>query len=446
MSLTAIVVLSFSNRAEENAVSNDKNYSYPSLVPRRRNAVFTLIKGGTSLENFAPYMRRCKSVIENLNETDFEDIAFHEGNIPNFIESELKQRYGVRFENVHDFGGFSSPVQSMIRGPSEYHIGYKHMCRFFSVQWMHVMKFYEYVIRIDEDVLVYNKIRPFVFMETTEGVEYAFALQTTEKHKETLKTFSVWMDIYTMRHKIARRYDAKQMYFTNIFLTRVSFWLREDVQLFLKEIDSTNNIYKHRWGDAPIQTAALHLFAPTAVKFIRIDYSHGSTMNEIVNGKDTGMYMDSSRPRPEKNVFDNFYHLFQKCVAPCLVANAFQLRDEAFTKSNEAISAIQGDFMLRTDLPIEFVSEYDTYQLCLAYQLDVRRKQFPLPPDTKNSLERIAQIEKALQIPPDSNDTHKLKVVEAHPCCRMRTSFKLSAGNLLNLKRLFQKPQKKTEL
>ena len=41
----------------------------------------------------------------------------------------------------------------------------------------------------------------------------------------------------------------------------------------------------HRWGDAPIQSATLNLFAPRgSLRQLDMDYTHGSTMNEIRRG------------------------------------------------------------------------------------------------------------------------------------------------------------------
>ena len=41
----------------------------------------------------------------------------------------------------------------------------------------------------------------------------------------------------------------------------MAFHDRTDVQSFLKRVDDSHNIYNHRWGDAPIQTTAVKMFA-----------------------------------------------------------------------------------------------------------------------------------------------------------------------------------------
>ena len=58
---------------------------------------------------------------------------------------------------------------------------------------------------------------------------------------------------------------------------------------------ASGNIYVHRWGDAPIQTTALRLFAPAPVlvAHIPVDYLHVSTMNRIhADGTESDGYSD----------------------------------------------------------------------------------------------------------------------------------------------------------
>ena len=75
---------------------------------------------------------------------------------------------------------------------------------------------------------------------------------------------------------------ARRRYFTNVLITRVSWWLTSSVQRFLRDIDASNHIFLHRWVDAPIQTTVLNVLAPAPqVGFVRIDYSHASTADEI---------------------------------------------------------------------------------------------------------------------------------------------------------------------
>eukprot|EP00966_Prymnesium_polylepis_P186186 4315796-Prymnesium_polylepis.1 len=58
-------------------------------------------------------------------------------------------------------------------------------------------------------------------------------------------------------------------------------------KIFSPPVNSSGGIYRSRWGDAPIQTAALRLHAsPGTVVHMEIDYLHMSTLNKIVGGQE----------------------------------------------------------------------------------------------------------------------------------------------------------------
>eukprot|EP00966_Prymnesium_polylepis_P160750 3715261-Prymnesium_polylepis.1 len=76
------------------------------------------------------------------------------------------------------------------------------------------------------------------------------------------------------------------IYFTNFFVSRISWWFQANVLQFLSDVNASGGIYRHRWGDAPIQTAALRLHAtPASVIHIDVDYLHMSTHNRIAGGE-----------------------------------------------------------------------------------------------------------------------------------------------------------------
>ena len=107
-----------------------------------------------------------------------------------------------------------------------------------------------------------------------------------------------WVEEYAAKHGLlghgaAPRVDS--IFFTNFFVSKVSWWSEPPVQAFLGAIAASANIYTHRWGDAPIQTAAVRLFAPAAsVGRLAVDYLHASTMNRIhASGGETDGTVDA---------------------------------------------------------------------------------------------------------------------------------------------------------
>eukprot|EP00966_Prymnesium_polylepis_P163441 3777742-Prymnesium_polylepis.1 len=129
------------------------------------------------------------------------------------------------------------------------------------------------------------------------SADYAFGLRTQEKHRETVATFNPWVAQYMANHNIQPTIPplpTEDIYFTNFFISRISWWGQPRVQQFLRAVNASGGIYEHRWGDAPIQTAALRLHAtPSAVMQIDVDYVQLSTQNRIIGGKEVKFSAES---------------------------------------------------------------------------------------------------------------------------------------------------------
>lgn len=383
------------SRAQTTQLSNHKPYAY-----------FTLIRGGEHSSDYNSYISRCRMLRPYINDVTMDDIAFHEGNVPDAIRDHLSKEVTVRFVDVRPFGPFAIPPNTRlfpVRTEGSYSIGYRHMCRFFALQWMHILKGYRVVMRIDEDVLVHTMQHrdPFSYMEQ-QRIVYGYALETREGHDETVMTMQPWINRYT-----SKNIDIKDMYFTNVFISRVDWWLRDDVQKFLQDIDDTQNIYLHRWGDAPIQTAALKLHDAT-VKLFMIDYSHGSTSNEIRKGREvrTITHSDTS-----SQTFNDAVRLYEK-VAPCLVVNAYGLGTA--TSETAALDILRGHIMLETGLPKGVVDNLK--DIAQVYQLDVRRDRQPLPHDSLQGIERLHAMARSVGSNTWTSDEAMHAILAKHRC------------------------------
>ena len=119
------------------------------------------------------------------------------------------------------------------------------------------------------------------------GAVYMYGLLKEESHEETRATLTPWLKAYAREHNLAAAaVDADSIYFTNFFVSRVDFWTRPNVTEYLAAVDISRSIFTHRWGDAPLQTAALRLHAaPEAIHHLRMDYLHMSTRDYIVDGR-----------------------------------------------------------------------------------------------------------------------------------------------------------------
>lgn len=391
----------------------------PPLTTSHPYAFFTLIKGGSHTQDYNSYSSRCQ-LLQGYRDDRTDDIAFHEGNVPPMIQVNLVERLKVKFVDLRDHGGFVIPRNTTtfpVRTRGAYAIGYRHMCRFFALQWMHIMRNYEIVMRIDEDVMVHRMERnPFQHMKAHSDVVYAYALETKEGHDETVQTMQIWMDRYTNRMGRGR-IDVRYMYFTNVFLSRVDWWLRDDVQRFLRDVDDSQNIYRHRWGDAPIQSTALKLLLAKTALF-QVDYSHGSTSNEIRGGREVRYTAHA------KSKVANVMELYD-AILPCIVVDAFHLGSAS--SADAAASILKSHLMLETGLPKGVIDDLSNRDASFAYQIDVLKRDAPLPQDNLQGLDRLDKIAQSIGEPTWKSDAAMLQSVSEHRCAPRGKVFKRTA-------------------
>ena len=128
-------------------------------------------------------------------------------------------------------------------------VGYSLMCRF---NYLHVWKYlkgYGTAIRIDEDCeLLQFQNSDIKDILITGAISEEAYVPTNESLLPYLE--SIGLDAF---------YDHKFPY-TNVYATRVEFWLRKDVQDFLKGVASQELSLEDRWGDLPVLGVALKAF------------------------------------------------------------------------------------------------------------------------------------------------------------------------------------------
>ena len=130
---------------------------------------------------------------------------------------------------------------------------------------------------------------------------YGYTMVAIEMHSPTVFTFPHFRVAYRTsrdvapqpgsvlaRYKQANPEHREAMFFTNVFVSSPKWWRdTAQVQQYMNAVDRTGAFYSHRWGDAPVQTEAINLFAPASrVIFFPANYTHGSTNNSISHGGD----------------------------------------------------------------------------------------------------------------------------------------------------------------
>ena len=182
--------------------------------------------------------------------------------------------------------------------PKKFSTGYRHMIRLFTISiWRLIAREgYEYMMRLDDDSAILSPIAYNVFDRMrSEGIDYAYRLVTYESGHSPGRWHSfvrrflvergvqpVWL-LDPCGTKSVQDYSFQKCghlygFYNNFFVTRVGFWLQDDVQQFLQHVDRSHTIYTQRWGDLLWHSAAVQIYMPAArVRMLRdFAYEHAT--------------------------------------------------------------------------------------------------------------------------------------------------------------------------
>jgi hypothetical protein len=252
-----------------------------NCVVHMKTAIFCLTRGYPDPFMYSRLIARNKS-IEKLIGTFSELVVFHEGNIhpehQRIIETEtptLKFKWiQIPFQFPTDV---PLPHETIItfRDGSCYP-GYHVMCEFHTCDvWDH-LKDYDVVLRVDEDCILESEKWADVFTCVSPEVQYKTPMFDVETHDMTNVTLPQWLA------EDAKFYD-RTMPYTNVFVTRMDIWNRDDVRGFIKRIRESRGCIKYRWGDHVLHSVILKKFGIGHGTMEGYDYYHGSHDRHVKN-------------------------------------------------------------------------------------------------------------------------------------------------------------------
>eukprot|EP01036_Dinobryon_divergens_P028146 gene28146-37044_t len=194
----------------------------------------------------------------------------------------------VQFINTKDRGYVSAPEK----------FGYKYMCKFFALDMYDYLQAgeYDYYMRCDTDCYLTPTLKyDILAWAESRDVGYGFAMRKLEAHKPTAETLPKWCVEYMQECGIAQASTALAMketplqlcfnFYNNWHIGKVAFFLRPDVQHFLRAANSSGGILQHRWGDSTIQAYAVRIFMDPRdiVQVPNFSYIHGSHGDRVVS-------------------------------------------------------------------------------------------------------------------------------------------------------------------
>lgn len=195
--------------------------------------------------------------------------------------------------------------------PKKFSVGYRHMIRFFTLGIWPLLKTmgYTHMMRLDEDSFIWSPIKYNVFkFMLANSIDYGFRLAGWERGLVSgpqMNHFHELVRKYAVRERLSLGWlagpclhqspeDTQSNYslaecgniwtvYNNWFVGSLDFWLRKDVQAFLRHFNSTQTIYTHRYGDALWHSVALALFAKPkrVVQFTDFAYEHATLRRHL---------------------------------------------------------------------------------------------------------------------------------------------------------------------
>lgn len=162
--------------------------------------------------------------------------------------------------------------------------GYRHMIRFYTTGiWDLVARQgYEYVMRMDEDSVLWSPIRYNIFdFMAARGLEYGYRLASWEHGVigSPFHSFHAFIRRYVTENHLPTGWlldscvsqssidgftleGCGEPYgaYNNLFVSRLAFWQRPDVRHYLEHIERSHKIYTMRWNDILWQSTAIKLF------------------------------------------------------------------------------------------------------------------------------------------------------------------------------------------
>ena len=234
----------------------------------------------------------------NFNNTyNIPTKIFVENDFPTNSISDLQREFNVEFITIT-----LSPSRLFAERPivfsdaTNYSIGYRNMCQFFFSEIYSHLTEYDWFMRLDADSFITNKIgyNIFEFLEKKNCV-YGFIGEMPEWKPATLGLDTFFNNLIEKHNISPKFYDKfvkdgvyilRQIY-NNCEIIKLDYFNRPLVKLLMDEVNASGNIYKFRWGDAPLRSLILSLTCEMNElhRFRDIDYEHVAFVQK--NGEDS---------------------------------------------------------------------------------------------------------------------------------------------------------------
>jgi hypothetical protein len=220
-------------------------------------------------------------------------IIFHETGYPEEYKNQLLQIYNnITFHEAKFKPPKSLPADALNfeSSPDGFMgMGYRNMCRFFMTEFFETLitKYNaKYYMRLDTDSIIFEPLQfdPFEVINKG-GYVYGYVGDIMDGGDD--KGLTNYCLDYCKRNNIELKWRDKfikennyktRSVYNNFEILNLNLIQQPKILDFIRDIDKTGNIYKYRWGDAPLRTFMLSMTVEREqiYRFRNISYIHGA--------------------------------------------------------------------------------------------------------------------------------------------------------------------------
>lgn len=254
-----------------------------------KSCIAVLTRGYSDITKYSMLIKRNQHISANLKDNTIDILIFHEGNINEEHQKYIKRHtrdLEIKFINISTNAFKKEKALIPFERAHDFLLGYRNMCSFWFVDFWHFVKDYDSLLRIDEDCYVNFNIDN-IFIDLQEFLFITGIIQDDEPHvTDGLNPFTLDFikENSTYKFKELKPKDPPSGPYTNIIGISLKDVRENEIFIkYVKEIDSSNMIYKRRWGDLPLWGEVIHyIFGSDSMKIdTGIRYLHDSHHKQV---------------------------------------------------------------------------------------------------------------------------------------------------------------------
>lgn len=269
----------------------------------KKIAISVLTKGYNNQNFYDKSLIKRNILLENLiitqNFKNYDFVILHEGDISLVDQKYISQAtpniklnfWDVKTKNPKTaFNNENNKLNLNLCPPNflsnNFSLGYKHMCHFWSMDFLDYFKDYEYVIRIDEDCFVTEFDFGIINKMKDEDIVFVSPYFQEQDVPQVIQGLDKLRDEFIVENNLITNTNFNEIKcpYTNFMIVNNNKINNNNlVKSFLNKVHNCNCIYSNRWGDLPIWGIILDMIYSKNqyLELKNIKYHHGSHNKDI---------------------------------------------------------------------------------------------------------------------------------------------------------------------